>query len=201
MTDQAPIIEQSDIDDSGKIAEILGDAFQNDPCMNFVVPLPALYASFYRLLAEELYFPRGLVFTDRERGAAAMWLPPGADRDLRMSLRQIRLILRLVFKRGLGVLPKLQQAQTVMDENHPEAPHYYLQAIGVRRGYQGKGLGSALLKHMTMRVDAENMPCYLESSSPANVPLYQRHGFEITGETPIAEGGPPLVFMWREPRP
>ena len=56
-----------------------------------------------------------------------------------------------------------------------------------------------LLKHVTRRCDAESAPAYLESSSPRNVPLYQRHGFEITGEQPIGEGGPPLYLMWREP--
>jgi GNAT superfamily N-acetyltransferase len=87
-----------------------------------------------------------------------------------------------------------------MWRRHPREPHYYLHAIGARRGNQGKGLGSALLKHVTRRCDEEAMPAYLESSSPLNIPLYQRHGFEVQAEEPIGEGGPPLAFMWREPR-
>ena len=87
-----------------------------------------------------------------------------------------------------------------MSRHHPKTPHYYLHAIGVRQDSQGLGLGSALLKHVTRRCDADGMPAYLESSSPRNVPLYQRHGFEVTHEEPIGEGGPPLAFMWREPQ-
>ena len=107
---------------------------------------------------------------------------------------------RLVLHSGLSVLPRIRQAQDTMARHHPAEPHYYLHAIGVRRNCQGLGVGSALLKHVTRRCDAENMPAYLESSTPRNVPLYRRHGFEVIGEEPIGRGGPPLCFMWREPR-
>jgi predicted GNAT family acetyltransferase len=40
---------------------------------------------------------------------------------------------------------------------------------------------------------------YLESSNPANISLYQRHGFEIMGE--IRAGSAPLVTpMIRNPQ-
>ncbi len=29
--------------------------------------------------------------------------------------------------------------------------------------------------------------------------LYERHGFEVTGEFNLPSGGPPLWQMWREP--
>ena len=87
-----------------------------------------------------------------------------------------------------------------MGRRHPRVPHYYLHAIGALRDCQGQGLGSALLKHTTRRCDEEGMPAYLESSSPRNVPLYERHGFEVQAAEPLGEGGPPMFFMWREPR-
>ncbi|MEM0954096.1 MAG: GNAT family N-acetyltransferase [Pseudomonadota bacterium] len=200
MTAQTPSIQKRGANDSQQVADILADAFQHDPCMNFVIPVQELYSSFYKLLADQLYLPQGLVFTDNECNAAAMWLPPGTAPDVPMSLSQLGLLFRLFIRQGPRVIPRLQQASAVMAQNHPKTPHYYLQAIGAKSGFQGRGLGSALLKHMTHRVDKESMPCYLESSSPANVPLYQRHGFEITGQAPIAQGGPPLIFMWREPQ-
>ena len=45
------------------------------------------------------------------------------------------------------------------------------------------------------------MPAYLESSNPANVALYARHGFAPCGVIEIPGGGPQIVTMWREPRP
>lgn len=168
--------------------------------MNWVIPHVGLYRNFYALLAKRLYMAQDMVFTDSEGRAAAMWLPPGASHSVPMGLSQLWLVLRLVLHSGKRVLPRLEQAQEVMARRHPREPHYYLHAIGARRGFQGKGLGSALLKHVTRRCDEEAMPAYLESSSPLNIPLYQRHGFEIQAEEPVGEGGPPLTFMWREPR-
>ncbi|MEE4660072.1 MAG: GNAT family N-acetyltransferase [Halieaceae bacterium] len=200
MASAPPTIMSAQAEDSGVIADILADAFQQDPCMNWAVPLPAIYRDFYRFLATSLYLPNGLVFMDDQQRAAAMWLPPGADHRVPVGARQLSLVLRLVLKRGPGVLSRLNQAQAVMEQHHPREPHYYLHAIGARRSQQGRGLGSALLKHMTQTLDAERVPAYLESSSPQNLSLYQRHGFEVTGEAPLGPGGPTLHFMWREPR-
>lgn len=196
----APEIRTASTADIDQVADILADAFSDDPCMNWVVPHVGLYAGFYRLLAQRLFLPSGMVFLDSEARAAAMWLPPGASMRLPMSLEQLWLVFQLVIHSGIGVLPRLQQSHEVMMRRHPREPHYYLHAIGVRGDSQGRGLGSALLKHVIRQCDEESMPAYLESSSALNIPLYQRHGFEIQDEEPIGDGGPPLTFMWREPR-
>jgi hypothetical protein len=52
---------------------------------------------------------------------------------------------------------------------------------------------------MTARFDAEGSPAYLESSTERNRDLYLRHGFEVTRELPLPEGGPTMWLMWREP--
>ena len=47
--------------------------------------------------------------------------------------------------------------------------------------------------------DAQGLPAYLESSHPRNVPLYERHGFEVMG---VIQPGdfPPLIPMLRPAR-
>jgi hypothetical protein len=50
------------------------------------------------------------------------------------------------------------------------------------------------------RCDRERMPAYLNAGSPRSRDLYLRHGFEVTEEFRLPEGGPPLWRMWREPR-
>ena len=74
------------------------------------------------------------------------------------------------------------QVGELMGGFHPAEPHWYLPMIGVDPARQGRGLGSALLKHALALCDAERAPAYLESSNPKNVPLYERHGFEVVGE-------------------
>ncbi len=48
-------------------------------------------------------------------------------------------------------------------------------------------------------LDAEGIPAYLEASTVRSRALYERHGFEVTGEFNFPSGGPPLWQMWREP--
>jgi len=52
---------------------------------------------------------------------------------------------------------------------------------------------------MLERCDAERAAAYLESSNEKNVPLYRRHGFEVTGEV-VTHLGPRAWLMWRDPR-
>lgn len=187
-------------DDCDTVADILADAFADDPCFSWVIPHRPLYTSYWRWLTARVYLPHKLVFTDTAGRAAALWLPPNVDYRVPTRPALLWLVLRLVWHCGPRVLARVEQAQEVMERHHPGQPHYYLHAIGARRQCQGQGLGSALLKHGTRICDEAGMPAYLESSSPLNVPLYERHGFEVQAEEPIGRGGPPLFFMRREPR-
>ena len=69
-----------------------------------------------------------------------------------------------------------------VERAHLREPHYYLFAIGTDPAQQGRGVGAALMAPMLARCDAERMPAYLESSNPANLTFYRRHGFDATGE-------------------
>ena len=86
-----------------------------------------------------------------------------------------------------------------MEGYHPREPHWYLPFIGVDPSQQGKGYGSALMKHTLDACDRDHAAAYLESSNPKNVPLYERHGFELLG-TIQAGTSPPIFPMLRKPR-
>jgi ribosomal protein S18 acetylase RimI-like enzyme len=81
-----------------------------------------------------------------------------------------------------------------------EGPHWYLFAIGVDPGHQGAGVGAALLRERLRHIDIESLPAYLESSSLANVPMYEHFGFENTGTVPLPEDAPVFTSMWRTPQ-
>ena len=87
-----------------------------------------------------------------------------------------------------------------MDALHPQEPHWHLPLIGVDPAHQGKGIGSALLSHILDVCDAQNVSAYLEATSPQNVPLYERHGFEAVGSIQVADS-PQIIPMLRKPRP
>lgn len=85
------------------------------------------------------------------------------------------------------------------DSYHPEEPHWYLPLLGVDPLHHGKGLGSALMKHALAVCDQDNKFVYLESSNPKNIPLYERHGFEVLGTIQVS-ASPPIFPMLRKPR-
>ena len=96
-------------------------------------------------------------------------------------------------------LPTVYELFEQMGRYHPAEPHWYLPLVGVDPTRQGRGYGAALLRHALARIDREERLAYLESSNPANVPLYQRHGFEVIGTIQVGDA-PPLFPMVRRPR-
>lgn len=190
--------------DIRELAHTLGRAFFDDPVMNWVLPdagqrakaLPTIFATMCR----HQFLPAGGVdfATDTTHiAAAALWAPPGRWQSSRMADLRMLPGLFLAFgsqrKRG-------QQLDELMKKNHPEEPHWYLAVIGSDPTYRGQGYAHALLSERLERVDAEHAPAYLESSNPANVPYYQRFGFEVTAELELPDDGPNMWAMWRQPR-
>ena len=85
-----------------------------------------------------------------------------------------------------------------MEEAHPAMPQWYLPWFGVNCALQGQGLGSRLMTPCLEIVDQEHLPAYLDSTNPRNVPFYERHGFEVTGQWQAGDS-PPIISMLREP--
>lgn len=52
-------------------------------------------------------------------------------------------------------------------------------AIGVEPRSQGRGYGSALLVRGLEVCDRDHLAAYPEATNPANIPLYERFGFEV----------------------
>ena len=125
--------------------------------------------------------------------AAAMWLPPGVHPD---SERLTALIEEHAPSEQRS---DLERVFAQMETHHPSEQCWYLPLIGVDPSCQGRGYGSALLRYALEQCDRDSMPAYLESSNPRNIPLYQRHGFEIIG-TIQAGTSPTVVPMLRARR-
>ena len=92
---------------------------------------------------------------------------------------QLRLLPSMARING-RLLPRALRTIATLESNHPAAPHYYLPFVGVEPEWQGRGLGTALMRPVLDRCDEEKMPAYLEASSPRNRVLYERHGFQVT---------------------
>jgi len=171
-------------------------AFGADPCARYVFPTADTFVAGFTPFATALggaAFAQGTAFLAGDRAAAALWLPPGVAND---GEAIGAVLAAFVSDERQAVLGEVVEE---MDRHHPKEPHWYLAMLGVDPARQGQGLGSALLKETLKRCDAEGAVAYLESSNPRNVPLYERHGFEVMG---LIQPGdfPPLYPMLRPAR-
>ena len=71
-----------------------------------------------------------------------------------------------------------------------DAPHIHLNMVGVRRTHQRTGLGRILIDAVQdlSRARPASSGVSLATEDPANVPYYQRLGFEIVGHAQVAPG-------------
>jgi GNAT superfamily N-acetyltransferase len=194
------MIRNGERNDLEALVATLSDSFAQDPVFNWVFPRAQLYPAFFRLLIKDVYLPRGIIHVEDQGRAAALWLPPEERFEIASRLGLLKFGFKLISRKGPRALWRIYQQGSLYHKHLPKEPHYYLQFIGCRQGEQGLGIGAALLKQGTDLCDEHNMPAYLESSNILNVPLYQRHGFEVRDEQLVSKNGPKVWFMWREPR-
>jgi GNAT superfamily N-acetyltransferase len=185
-----------------EISAALAEAFHADPVFSWLIPNPtarsAALRRFFEIETRHVVLPYRIAATaigGVDTLGAALVLPPGHWRTpLRVQARHAHTFLA-VFKRrlpvALGVL-------TALERRHPRAPHYYLPYIGVRPDAQDRGVGTALLAPLLGRCDREDVPAYLEASSPENARLYRRLGFSCI-EIVRPLGAPPIELMIRHP--
>ena len=168
-------------------------------CSSWVIPdesrrrrlLPALFALFANAVRhhDAMYIAGGAV-------AAAIWVPAGqpameeSDGEAFGGAHRGRVRSRRE--------PRVFEISAAMEAQHPAEPHEYLWFLGVQPAWQGNGIGAAMMTPVLAQCDIDGKAAYLEATSPANVRLYERHGFDVTGVID-AHGGAPLYPMWRDP--
>jgi ribosomal protein S18 acetylase RimI-like enzyme len=193
------LLRAGDVD---ALAGVLARSFDTDPIFQAIVPdavhraraLPVLFREWIRLL----HLPYAdTSWTTDDHAGAALWSPPGAWSVGLLDMA--RMGPSMVAALGARTIAGLRVLHAI-EAPHPHDPHAYLRVVGCEPARQGQGVGSALLRPMLERCDEQGLAAYLESSNERNVPLYRRHGFEVTGEV-VTHLGPRAWLMWRAPRP
>ena len=177
-------------------------AFFDDPLQAWAIPDAtvrlALLELMFALLTKFVSIPLGSAYTDATLSTAAFWVPPGRwGEPLSDSAMHALSILDTRLDRS--ITRRFGVANEAMHAAHPTSAHWYLQGLGTEPHCQGDGLGSAVLQPVLRIADADQLPCYLESTKARNVEFYERHGFEVCSTIAVPNGGPTLWAMWREP--
>jgi GNAT superfamily N-acetyltransferase len=192
-----PSIRTAVAADAERCLAALTLAFSGDPPCRWAWPDPQQYLEAFPRFARA--FGGGAINLGTAQcyegfSGVALWLPPGAAPD-QESL--VKVIEDTVADERKGAMFSMFEQ---MDALHPQEAHWHLPLIGVDPVHQGKGIGSALLSHILNVCDGQNVLAYLEATSPRNVPLYERHGFEAVGSIQVADS-PQIIAMLRKPRP
>jgi ribosomal protein S18 acetylase RimI-like enzyme len=171
-------------------------AFGADPAARWTYPDADRYLTHFPEIVRAFggrAFAHGTAYHVGDVLGAALWLPPGVGPDeealgeiLRRSVPEERLATVLAVFEKMGTY-------------HPAEPHWYLPLLGVDPAHQRAGHGGALLDHVLRQCDRDHAPAYLESSNPANISLYERHGFRRLATIQVGSS-PPVVPMLRSAR-
>lgn len=184
--------------DKEKALYTIVTAFAADPLTRWVVPQADNYVTYGVRIFDAFggaAFAAGSAYEVSGFAGVALWVPPGHEEEAAEEAFA-RTLVEIVAPE------RLDEVTRVLDEMqsyHPVEPCWYLPLIGVDPCHQGQGFGAKLMKYALAQCDAQGLPAYLESSNPANITLYERHGFELMGRIQSASS-PPVHPMYRAAR-
>jgi ribosomal protein S18 acetylase RimI-like enzyme len=202
-TNAVPVVRGAGDADLPALADVLSVAFHTDPVFEWMIPDPARRAELnprlFRILLEG-HLPLGRLDCAQTGGdhapvAASVWVPEDSEPDADGEAELSAAFMEVAAENA----DRLQTLLGMLNQAHPQDPHAYLFVLGTHPQRQSQGLGSALIRHVTQRLDRHGVPAYLEATCEDNRRLYARHGFADVGVLRLPDG-PPVFCMWRDPR-
>jgi GNAT superfamily N-acetyltransferase len=145
---------------------------------------------------------------------AASWTPPAApqaasasqpasapaEQTKRMRARFEEPMTQAgVSEPALNRCMELLQSLAVNAAKNPQEPHWQLSPVFIHPDFQGKGIGSALMRKQFAVIDKAKLPITLSTQEQGNVELYQHLGFKLTSETPIGNSKVQSYGMYKPP--
>jgi ribosomal protein S18 acetylase RimI-like enzyme len=143
----------------------------------------------------------GEVFVTSDITGVMFILPPGHTRlTTREYIKSGFLLTPIVI--GYRNYKLSDECERFVGDTHEQLmngrDHYYLWGIVADPKKQRKGIGSTLIKILTDKADAENMPIYLETHDKNNIAYYERFGFKLIHTDTIPGHGLDIWCMLRD---
>lgn len=189
--------------DLDRAAKVLADAFSKDAYATGLLPSGEVTSQLYKVFTIQLKhtFKYGghvwlaIDSSNDELLGVAEWGAPGTNPGFFSQIPELPSYINVFRSRILDAAITDKNA----DNHRPLVPHWYLKAIGTTERARGRGAGSALIRHRLADADATGTPAYLESSSEANMPYYEKFGFAERSRIP-SRGTVETIGMWRPAR-
>ncbi len=184
-------------DDIDACARVLARAFQDDPGTVIFEPDPdqraLILPHFFRaFVAASLSEDADIVVAGDPMVGVASWFGPerhGPSPDA-MGGHGFGDVLERArpeaTARLLAMIGELERQHELLTDGR----HLRLEFFGVVPDQQRSGIGTALMEHGHRRADELVIPCYLETFTQPNVRYYERRGWKVVAEYPVADGVP-----------
>jgi GNAT superfamily N-acetyltransferase len=188
-------VVRADEADLEVLSLVIADAFHDLAPSRWLIADPdarrQVFPGYFRLYLKHAV-ASGIVHTNSDRTAAALWIPSGQDApdgyDIRLATVTNPWTSRFV------------AFDAALECHHPAGvSHQHLAILAVHPDQQGRGIGTALLHVGHATLDDEDMPSYLEASDPRNRRVYLSHGYTDYGPPIELPDGPRMYPMWRPP--
>ncbi|GAA1736274.1 GNAT family N-acetyltransferase [Luedemannella helvata] len=164
--------------DRDRVVATVVAAFATDPAFRFFFPADETYADQATVFARYLFDKRvdlGTVWIVDGGASVAMWQASTAETPgLSLDLPD-------------DALARIEAADVEVHALLPGTPYFYLGILATHPHAAGRRWGRAVMAAGLAAAADLGLPAYLETTTPANVALYERAGWRVTG---TAQAGP-----------
>ena len=180
-----------------RASEVLTRAFQDHPLSTYIVARAdrrarALTGYFRHALSVGIQ--HGEVHGSGEKlTAVAIWLPPHRHAMGSMVVSAARSLIPTAGAASLWRMLRYGWQVSASHRRQQWSCHWYLVTLGVVPECQGQGIGTALLHHMLVWLDAGHESSCLESAPGRPANLYRRLGYVAVEEATVP--GSPASFL------
>jgi len=181
-------------EDKPKAVHVLAESFRDYPVMRYVLRdsgvmyeshLKSLVGSFCEIRLTQGWPLLGLTEDNLIKAVAGINEPGKMPYEEKFNLAFDKLKNEI----GKGAYQRLDNFEAACALLEPSTPHYFLGIIGVLPECQGMGFAQKLIdevKSMSKK-HTESQGVALSTENPRNIPYYQKHSFQVTGESDVEE--------------
>jgi ribosomal protein S18 acetylase RimI-like enzyme len=180
--------EIKDITDKEQAVKIFAEAFKDDP-MNILIfddfstryeMVEIIYRFVvYYVVPEMKYELKGLE-VDGKLAGAIVYTTTESSKEWSESLMAEG--QKTGERTGRKYVDMIREYYSKAIKNRPKAPHFYINEIAVKKEFQGRGYGKALLEYAESICDSNQASTgvALDTSNPENIKLYEHLGYKLT---------------------
>ncbi|KAJ5723499.1 Acyl-CoA N-acyltransferase, partial [Penicillium malachiteum] len=181
------------------IARLNGRVFDADPVVTYMLlemskeERLAYLPTYWSTLVKSALLNDAIITEADGWKAASVILPPGKHIDNAWKLLYSG-FLCVLWRIGFPGLKRLWTEFSGMTDNakrkglHGQNLYYYIFSIGTEHEHRGKGLAKAIMIQHQKTARAENVPIWLEATSPNSRDLYLSLGFQEIEEIIFGKG-------------